>query len=246
MFDELAPPTKRLSLREIQAPLDWLQTIVTLPQLLSMPKGDGRPVLLAPGFMTDKWSMRPLKGFLDKLGYDVYDWNLGRNRGDVDEDIVRLGRQTLELSLELDRPITLIGWSLGGVLCREVARLFPDAVSEVITMGTPVTGGPKYTAPGKRYAAQKNIDMDELEIEIAERNAIGFSQPITVLFSKLDGIVSWQAALDVYNQQARHIEIDGTHLGIGFHRDSWRAIAYILAGQSEQLTYTELDDLLAG
>ena len=246
MFDELAPPTKRLSLREIQAPLDWLQTIVTLPQLLSMPKGDGRPVLLAPGFMTDKWSMRPLKGFLDKLGYDVYDWNLGRNRGDVDEDIVRLGRQTLELSLELDRPITLIGWSLGGVLCREVARLFPDAVSEVITMGTPVTGGPKYTAPGKRYAAQKNIDMDELEIEIAERNAIGFSQPITVLFSKLDGIVSWQAALDVYNRQARHIEIDGTHLGIGFHRDSWRAIAYILAGQSEQLTYTELDDLLAG
>lgn len=246
MFDELAPPTKLLSLREIQAPLDWLQTIVTLPQLLSMPKSDGRPVLLAPGFMADKWSMRPLKGFLDKLGYDVYDWNLGRNRGDVDEDIVRLGRQTLELSLELDRPITLIGWSLGGVLCREVARLFPDAVSEVITMGTPVTGGPKYTAPGKRYAAQKNIDMDELEIKIAERNAIGFSQPITVLFSKLDGIVSWQAALDVYNQQARHIEIDGTHLGIGFHRDSWRAIAYILAGQSEQLTYTELDDLLAG
>ncbi|MDM7859233.1 alpha/beta fold hydrolase [Alteromonas sp. ASW11-36] len=117
--------------------------MATLPTLLSMPKGDGRPVLLAPGFMADKWSMRPLKGFLNKLGYEAYDWNLGRNNGDVDEDIVRLGRQTLELSSALDKPITLIGWSLGGVLCREVARLFPDVVREVITMGTPVTGGPK-------------------------------------------------------------------------------------------------------
>ncbi|MDM7859234.1 hypothetical protein QTP81_01270 [Alteromonas sp. ASW11-36] len=86
--------------------------------------------------------------------------------------------------------------------------------------------------------------MDELELEIAERNAIGFSQPITVLFSKLDGIVSWKAALDIYNKQARHVEIDGTHLGIGFHCDSWRAIGYTLAGQPERLTFAELEDLL--
>lgn len=244
MLKQLAPPPGRLSIREFKAPLDWLHTAISLPKLLSMPKGDGRPVLLAPGFMTDKWSMRPLKSFLTRLNYDAYDWDLGRNMGDVDEDIVRLGRQTLELSMRLNAPVTLIGWSLGGVICREVARLFPDAVREVITMGTPVTGGPKYTAPGKRYAAMKNIDMDALEEEIAERKAMGFNQPITVLFSKLDGIVSWRAALDVYNPHARHIEIDGTHLGIGVHRESWRAIAFTLAGQSEALRYVDLEGLL--
>ena len=244
MLDKLSPPPSHLSLRELTAPFDWLQTAVSLPRLLNMPKGDGRPVLLAPGFMTDKWSMRPLKQFLTKLNYDVYDWNLCRNKWDVDEDIIRLGRQTLELSLELEKPITLIGWSLGGVICREVARLFSDAVNEVITLGTPVTGGPKYTAPGKRYAAMKNIDMDELEKEIAERNALGFEQPITVLFSKRDGVVSWRAALDVYNDQARHIEIDGTHLGLGIHRQSWRAIAFVLAGQTNELKFSDLATLL--
>lgn len=244
MLTNLAPPSRRLALREFTAPLDWAGTALSLRQLLSLPKGDRRPIILAPGFLTDKWSMRPLRSFLCYLNYDAVDWNLGRNLGNVDEDIVGLGKQSLELCRQQSAPVTLIGWSLGGVICREVARLFPDCVKEVITLGTPISGGPKYTGPGRRYARLKNIDLDAFELQVLERNKQGFEQPITVLFSRRDGVVGWQAALDVYNPQAKHIEVDCTHLGIGIHSTSWRSIALTLAGQSSQLRYSELSELL--
>lgn len=224
------PPSTINSLREISAPVDWAKTLSQLPNLLSLPKGDGRPVVLVPGYLADELSMWPLKSYLSKMGYDTYHWELGRNRGNVDEDIVRLGEKVLTLHHALaQQSITLIGWSLGGVLTREVARLFPEAVREVITMGTPVTGGPKYTALGKRYARKNNIDLDSYEHQILARNQIGFSQPITSIYSKSDGVVGWRASVDVYNAQAQNIEVKGTHLGLGINASVWEIIINTLA-----------------
>lgn len=244
MLTNLAPPPLALTFREVSAPIEWAQTWFSRAKFGALPKGNKEPIILAPGYMADKWSMRPLKRFLHSLNYQAKDWNLGRNLGQVDEDIVRLGRQTLELAGKTKKPVTLIGWSLGGVICREVARLFPEAVKEVITLGSPVTGGPKYTAVAKRYANRNNVDVDALEKEVLARNAIGFNQPITVIFSKTDGIVGWQAALDVYNAQAKHIEVESTHLGIGVHTDSWLAIAKTLAGRFNEIQYSTLADLI--
>ena len=244
MLSNLSPPPLSLSLREISAPIDWLNTLLSVPKFAHLPTGDGRPILLAPGYLADQWSMRPLRQFLRRLDYRAHDWGLGRNLGNVDEDIVKMGRETLLLAQKTGSPITLIGWSLGGVICREVARLFPEAVREVITLGTPVTGGPKYTAAAKRYASRNDIDVDELEQEVLARNQIGFEQPITVLFSKRDGIVSWRAALDVYNDHALHVEVDCTHLGIGVHPKSWEVIAHTLSGNAQAIHYTDLKALI--
>jgi pimeloyl-ACP methyl ester carboxylesterase len=41
--------------------------------------------------------------------------------------------------------VTLVGWSLGCVIVRKTARLYPAFVREVFTMGTPIIGGAKYT-----------------------------------------------------------------------------------------------------
>lgn len=244
MIESLAPPPPKLTSREVRAPIDWAGAIFALPKLLNLPKGDGRPVLLAPGFMTDEWAMRPLQKFLCRLGYAAAGWGLGKNRGDVEEDIVRLGDQCRAVAVEHGEPVTLIGWSLGGVVCREVARLYPEAVREVITLGTPVSGGPKYTVAAVPYAKSRNLDLDAFELEVLARNRIGFPQPVTAIFSRQDGVVGWRATLDVYNPQARHIEVDSTHFGIGVHRDSWRAIALILAGQEAGLEFVNLEDLL--
>lgn len=226
----LKVPSKLNTFKEITAPFDWLSTLGKLPQLLSLPKGDGRPVILVPGYMADDYSMTPLKRFLSRMNYDCYHWELGRNNGNVDKDIVRLGERALTLYESLDQtPITLIGWSLGGVLTREVARLFPECVKEVITMGTPISGGPKYTAIGKRYAKSKNLDMDSFEQHVYERNQIGFSQPITSIYSKTDGIVGWQASVDIYNKHARNIEVNSTHIGLGINPQVWEIIARTLA-----------------
>ena len=233
----IAPPPIGLTLKEVTAPLDWLGTLVSKPTLRKLPKGDQRPVLLAPGFLTDSWSMRPLRDFLRRLNYVALDWELGRNMGHVDDDIIKFGHQVGELASATGEPVTLIGWSLGGTISREVARFFPECVREVITLGTPVTGGPKYTSVGARMAKIRNINLDTLEQEVLERNRQGFEQPVTVIYSKKDGVVSWKASIDVYNAQAKHIEVNSTHLGIGVHADSWKAIALILAGQTERLPW---------
>ena len=156
-------PSRLATLLEIRAPLDWATLLLHAPRLRNAPRGDGRPVMLLPGYGTDEASMRPLGRYLRFLGYDVYDWGVGRNRGKVNEYTQLVGERVRELHDELgDVPLTLIGWSLGGVIARETARLHEPFVREVITLGTPIVGGPKYTATARRYA-KHGFDLDEIE-----------------------------------------------------------------------------------
>jgi len=234
MTDDALPMAKQpgrfTALRELRAPLDWATLLLRAPELRKAPRGDGRPVMLLPGYGTDEYAMRPLRRYLRYLGYDVYDWGLGRNRGDVDGDVRRIGERLGSLSDELaGEPITLIGWSLGGVIARETARHYPARVREVITLGSPIIGGPKYTAVAARFAAAEGIDLDALEKEAHARNSLGIRQPVTSVYSKLDGVVDWRASIDVYNRQARNIEVRSSHFGIGINARVWRLIADILA-----------------
>ena len=227
------PPSRLATLMELRAPLDWASLLYRAPQLAAAPKGDGRPVMLIPGYGTDERSMRPLGHYLEYLGYDVYDWAQGRNRGDVENDIQRVGQRTREIHDALgNAPVTLIGWSLGGVSAREAARLFEPYVREVITMGTPIVGGPKYTTVGRRFAEMANLDLDEFEKEVHARNSIGIKQPVTSIYSKSDGVVAWQASIDTYNKQARNIEVNSSHFGLGANGKVWYLIADLLADYS--------------
>ncbi len=198
-------------------------------------------MVLLPGYGTDESSMRPLGRYLAYLGYDVYDWGLGRNRGHVDRYTREMGQRTRELHDTLGGvTLTLIGWSLGGVIARETARLFSPYVREVITLGTPVVGGPKYTAAAERFAAQANIDLDEFEKEVHARNSVGIRQPLTSIYSKLDGVVGWQASIDSYNEHARNIEVSSSHFGLGANGSVWRLIADILAAPPDPARVPEV------
>jgi predicted esterase YcpF (UPF0227 family) len=149
--------------------------------------------------------------------------------GKVNADMMRLGDRVESVSQSVGgEKVTLIGWSLGGVLTREVARLFPDVVQEVLTLGTPIVGGPKFTSVGKRYAKRNNIDLDEFELDVHQRNSIGLTQPVTSIYSKSDGVVAWQASVDIYNHQATNIEVNGSHMGLGVNPKVWLTIADVL------------------
>ena len=223
-------PGRLATLAELRAPLDWATLLLRAPQLLRAPRGDGRPVMLLPGYRTDASSMRPLGRYLAYLGYDVYEWGLGRNLGHVNQYTQSIGERLRELREELDGArVTLIGWSLGGVIARESARLFESCVREVITLGTPIIGGPKYTVVAGRFAEEGRLDLDEFEKEVHARNSIGLRQPVTSIYSRLDGIVGWRASIDTYNEHARNIEVNSSHFGIGAHGKVWRLIADTLA-----------------
>ena len=224
-------PGRLALLAELRAPLDWATLLLRAPQLRRAPRGDGRPVMLLPGYGTDESSMRPLGRYLAFLGYDVYEWGIGRNRGHVDSYTQSIGERVRDLHDQLGgEPVTLIGWSLGGVIARETARLFEPWVREVITLGTPIIGGPKYTVAAERFAREGKLDLDEFEKEVHARNSIGIRQPVTSIYSKSDGVVGWRASVDIYNAHARNIEVNSSHFGIGANGKVWRLIADTLAG----------------
>jgi len=216
-------------LREVRAPFEFASVALHVHALRQAPRGNGRAVLLVPGYLADDHSMRPLGAYLKYLNYDVYYTELGRNMGKVNADMMRLGDRVESVSQIVGgEKVTLIGWSLGGVLTREVARLFPDVVQEVLTLGTPIVGGPKFTSVGKRYAKRNNIDLDEFELDVHQRNSIGLTQPVTSIYSKSDGVVAWQASVDIYNHQATNIEVNGSHMGLGVNPKVWLTIADVL------------------
>lgn len=223
----LTPPSRAALLAELLLPLDLAAFSFALPGLLFAPRGDGRPVLLLPGYGASEASMEPLARFLTLIGYSVQQWDLGRNRGKVDQYSRAIADQ---LVARHDVPVTLIGWSLGGVVAREAARLRPANVREIVTMGTPVIGGPKYTSAARRFSKAEGLDLDAFEHEVHARNLIGLSCPITAIYTDRDGVVSPDSSQDIYNPQTRMIKVGGGHFSLGINPRVWRIIADTLAG----------------
>ena len=219
------PPATRTALGEVRAALDAARLVGALPRLVAAPRGDGHLVIDIPGWKAPEVSGAPLRQYLRRLGYDARGWGFGTNTGGVRQDIERLAARVVELVDETGRPASLVGWSLGGVIAREVARLQPEAVDRVITYGTPV-GGPTYTTVARAYGRADDGGHRESR-RLDESNPIRV--PLTILFSRQDGIVSWQSCIDRTSPSAEHVEISSTHLGMGFDPDVWSIVADRLA-----------------
>ncbi|MCA9542005.1 MAG: hypothetical protein KC620_24075 [Myxococcales bacterium] len=206
-----------------------LRSVAGLPALArnfrALPRGEGAPVLVLPGFMTSDRSTFGLRRFLGRLGYDAHGWGLGRNHGYLDRLMPQVVAKIERLAAQHGQPVRLVGWSLGGVIAREASRHPMAHVDRIITLGTPVVGGPKYTLSASYY--QKNgIDVDAVAARFDARNAQPLSVPVVAIYSRSDQIVSWQACLDPNPQnRTEHIEVATSHTGLGFDRHVYRLIA---------------------
>jgi alpha-beta hydrolase superfamily lysophospholipase len=218
------PPLGRLGW-EALAGFELARLLAASPGLMRAPRGE-RAVLVLPGFAADDASTLPLRAFLGRLGHRVEGWGFGRNRGDVAGLVPQVTSLARELAERQGEPVHLIGQSLGGVLAREVARDHPDTVAQVLTLGTPVVGGPAYTALHRRYPAQ---EVAAIEARMRARNRVPIRVPITAVYSKRDGIVDWNACLDTVNPRARNVEVGSSHLGMGIDPAVWRLAARLLA-----------------
>jgi triacylglycerol esterase/lipase EstA (alpha/beta hydrolase family) len=128
-------PKLRHLLAEGRTVLEFGLSGMVLPLLMQAPRGDDHPVMVLPGFMASDISTKPIRSFLNVKGYQAVGWGLGRNLGtqivggsQVISD--RLINQIIELSVKHDKKVSLVGWSLGGILAREVARVIPDHVRQ--------------------------------------------------------------------------------------------------------------------
>ena len=196
------------------------------PQLLRAPRGD-RPVILIPGWKSPEAPMAPLRSWLSWLGHDARHWGLGINHGDPGGDAERLAPKVAELADHAGQPVALVGWSLGGVIAREVARARPELVARVITYGTPVIGGPVHTIAAADWSEEERHRMAARLRRHDAENPI--RTPITAILTRRDHIVAWQAQLDHTSPDVRHVEVDSTHLSMGIDPDVWLTVAGELA-----------------
>ena len=229
--DEIQAPALSLeaALREATGLLELPRLALELRNLQDEPRGDGSSVLVLPGFGANDRSTWPLRQFLRGRGYRVRGWGRGSNRADVQESVENVGEQVRRQADRSGGPVALVGWSLGGYIAREVARDEPAAVRQVVTLGSPVIGGPKYTTVA-RFASAQGWDLDDIEEKVAERKQVPLRVPVTAIYSRQDRVVAWRACVDGENgAPVEHVEVEATHVGLGFSADVYRIVARRLA-----------------
>jgi pimeloyl-ACP methyl ester carboxylesterase len=178
-------------------------SIAVSPFLARAPRGDGHAVVVLPGFATTDASTLPLRRFLRSLGYHVHGWRLGRNQGPTQRIVSGLETRFGDLrELHESAPISIVGWSLGGVFGREIARRDPASVRQVITLGSPF----RMMGPVRDLAV-----------------------PVTNVYSRTDGIAPWQSCIDDPGPRRENVEVRGSHCGLGVNAAALLVIADRLA-----------------
>ncbi|MAM88541.1 MAG: alpha/beta hydrolase [unclassified Hahellaceae] len=235
----ILPPGRLLQIRECTMGLDLMHYVAASASPFSdrfigrrAYNAFRRPVnkrtaLLVPGFGGGPRSLFALKQTAEDAGYQAFDWGLGTNNGDVRHFLPLVQQRLVELAERSGEPVTLIGWSLGGYISREVARDLPQHVRQVITLGTPVVGGPRYTIVAKFYERQGH-DLEKTEAEIKARYDDPIQVPVKAIYSKRDGVVSWEACIDHWTPDIEHIEVRQAHLGLGFSPSVNRIVSRLL------------------
>lgn len=190
--------------------------------------GDGHAVVIFPGLATNHQTVAPLKTFCKSLGYDALDWGRGLNtgpQGNVDHWLDGLAQDIADMTRLHDAPISLVGWSLGGIYAREVAKRLPTRTRQVITIGTPFAGSPEHTRVRLIYRLL-NGKKPPSNKALARRLAAPPQVPTTSIFSRTDGVVAWQACIQAGGEpHCENIEVTGSHCGLVWNSEVYRVVA---------------------
>jgi hypothetical protein len=173
-------------------------------------------VLIFPGLLAGDSSTVPLRAFLRWLGYAARGWDLGRNHGPSEAVLAGLPRALLDHAERTGRPVSLVGWSLGGIYAREMARRHPRQVRQVITLGSPFAMiDPRQSHAHGLYRRLSFLRAPGRKLPSREQRTRPINVPSTSVYSRLDGIVAWQACLDPETALHQNVEVRCSHVGFG-------------------------------
>jgi hypothetical protein len=215
--DHAAGPSAGLLLSEPIRGLAGLAALpLAAPWLATAPRGDGHGVLVLPGLLASDTSTVPLRRFVRWLGYDVRGWDLGRNRGPTEAVLAGLPRLLLLHARRTGGAVSLVGWSLGGIYARELARQHPGHVRQVITLGSPFAlQDPRQSHAHGPYQRLSRQHADDSRLPTREQRARPIDVPSTSVYSRSDGIVAWQACVEPETELHQNIQVRCGHLGFG-------------------------------
>lgn len=249
------PPALLLTMGELpRVAGEFGALLATWPWLSQLPKGDGHPVLVLPGFTAGDPSTLFMRRFLRELDYQVLPWGLGRNSGSA-WLMPALHRRINAILKLTDRPFSIIGQSLGGVFARELAYSFPSHVRSVITLGSPFR-----TRDGEGTSAMVRSMFERAAIlRPEERARLGLAKglarrlsgnsashierppavPCTALYSRTDGVVAWRLCREPPGPMSESVEVFGSHTGMSLNP----LVFWLLADRlrQEPATWAPLD-----
>lgn len=201
-----------------------------------LPKGDGHPVIVFPGFVASDRSTKPMRKLLDDLGYTSYGWGMGRNLVFNDAREAQMQALLKKVHKKHGLKVSIIGWSLGGVFAREIAKAHPEFVRSVITLGSPISGELEHSNARRLYQAingHPEETMQDRMSTISEAPPV----PTTSIFTKTDGIVAWKGSIQRPGKTpSENIQVHASHCGLGVNPFVMCAIADRLSQPEGQWT----------
>jgi poly(3-hydroxyalkanoate) synthetase len=181
------------------------------------PSGHGRPVLVIPGFRATDGMTGRLRHHLRRHDFRVHGWSQGANIGLTDQLIDGLVERFESLQEKYDEPVSVVGWSFGGVLARWLAHTYPAQVRQIVCLGSP------WRAEGERTRATAMFERSRRKHGISDRARPMIDLlrgpvpvPCTAVYSRTDGIVPWRGcAVDVAaSPPAENIRVPSSHVGM--------------------------------
>src|ERR1700712_5294890 len=205
------PGAHLIALELLTAPWELAGAVALWPLLRMAPRGDGHPVLVLPGLGAGDSSTGVLRRYLAEQGYAPQAWKLGGNFGPRGK-LETLRQRIVDLDREFGQKVSLVGWSLGGIYARELAKMQPHHVRSVITLGTGFTGNLKATNATRFYEL---VSGEKVGTTPFHRQLGGNPEvPTTSIYSRTDGIVAWRTSLLEEGPLAENIEVRASHLGM--------------------------------
>jgi hypothetical protein len=224
---QIEAPSKQRLLAELRALPEYLRYRSARESLRKLSTGDGHPVMVFPGLAASDRLTAPLRAHIAAHGYPVVGWemgiNLGLRRGLVETMLTRLRIW----SDRHGRKASLIGWSLGGLYARELAKRDPARVRQVITLGTPSVGDLRANNAWRLYEALNDHKVDSPPIDTILHECPPV--PTCSIYSRDEGIVPPGAVMVPAGEQRENIEVEGSHLGLPWNPQVIRIVLDRLA-----------------
>jgi pimeloyl-ACP methyl ester carboxylesterase len=210
--DAIAGPPIRRMLGELEVLAEPFRRIVRRHGPVSASRA--RTVMLLPGFATHPVRMRYMARRLEAAGHTVKRWGMGFNWGARADTLDRLQQRLDTLAQRHGEPVVLVGWSLGGLFARELAKRRPDQVAKVVTMGSPFSWSPRANNAWRAYhlVTGHRVEEPPVAVELSGKPPV----ETVALWSPRDGIVHPRSARGLPGERDREVALRCTHMGFAY------------------------------
>ncbi|MHB9880995.1 esterase/lipase family protein [Pacificimonas sp. ICDLI1SI03] len=223
---KIAPPSRTQYLKEVRAIGEFAQFLLN-NRTASLPRGDGHAVIVYPGFLAADTTTFLLRRRLATLGYDVHGWGQGQNLGLRRDTLPEMRSHLIRVAERSGGPVSLVGWSLGGLYAREVAKRRPDCVRLVVTAGTPCIGDMRGNHAWRLYERLNDhwVNSPPLPNDLEELPPV----PLTSIYTDGDGIVAPQCANIGNGERHESVCVRSSHVGLAWNHEVLAVTANRLA-----------------